>query len=81
MHGHKILTDRTGVLVYFADLRTAPGNEAPTENTNGLLRQYMPKGTDLSIYSQQELDAFALSLNTRPRKPGQSHFETCFVFV
>ena len=67
MRHHKILTANTGVEVYFAHPH-APWERGICENTNGLLRQYLPKGTDLSLLSQQQLDEIAWQLNTRPRK-------------
>ncbi len=67
MAQHARLTETTGVAVYFADPHS-PWQRSINENTNGLLRQYFPKGSDLSGFSQAELDAVAWQLNTRPRK-------------
>ena len=67
MAQHARLTENTGVAVYFADPHS-PWPRGINENTNGLLRQYFPKGSDLSGFSQAELDAVAWKLNTRARK-------------
>ena len=67
MADHKSFTIATNVQVYFCDPRS-PWQRGSNENTNGLLRQYFPKGTDLSRFSQGYLNKIALRLNQRPRK-------------
>ena len=67
MSAHAKFTVETGIPVFFADPQS-PWQRGTNENTNGLLRQYFPKGTDLSRWSAEEIDAVAHALNTRPRK-------------
>jgi IS30 family transposase len=72
MAQHKSFTVDTNVKVYFCDPQS-PWQRGTNENTNGLLRQYFPKKTDLSVYSQADLNKIALRLNQRQRDLGLSN--------
>jgi IS30 family transposase len=67
MSRHDEFTLAAGVSVYFCE-RASPWQRGTNENTNGLLRQYFPKGTDLRVHTAAELTRTAAELNSRPRK-------------
>jgi IS30 family transposase len=67
MRDWKTVSIDADIEIYFCDPH-APWQRGSNENTNGLLRQYFPKGTDLGVYSEEDLDRVAAELNDRPRK-------------
>jgi len=67
MARHQELARRLNIRIYFADPHS-PWQRPSNENTNGLIREYLPKGMDLSPLSQRRLTQIAMALNTRPRK-------------
>jgi IS30 family transposase len=67
LSAHKSFTMATDMAVYFCD-PSSPWQRGTNENTDGLLRQYFPKGSTLAMYAQKQLDVIAAKLNARPRK-------------
>ena len=67
LSAHAAFKVETGISVYFADPKS-PWQRGTNENTNGLLRQYFPKGTDLARWTAEEIEAAATTINSRPRK-------------